>query len=324
METATKFEGTSPHKVVAREGTLLHAMRKSKLANPRVVSLCAKQVDHPNSEINQLVRSGLIRQEDYIGVDQKLQSIALNGLRYPDATFLYGAIEKKIATIDRTDGRPLVVYLDYMGALDAFWKYAADRTLKSVSDSLDNWLDRWPESWDSESCIGGIRERRDERARALIDQYPGSLPKVMDQLLPGDLIVVNIATEGRNFPENGTLLAKHRLVPALLAKRPDWKMRKRMSTGYFYNYTSGPLTYTSFCLQKPLTTQRKADKVTRMKNTTKPNPTTVTVSKDERKLAVYALLAAGLSEDVILALTGVSKGTLAAYKAHVTMGRSPV
>lgn len=73
--------------------------------------LCGKQSARPNSEINQMVSLGLIRPDQFHGVDRSLEIISRNRKIHPKAKFYCGEW-LDILALQGSDFNPEMVYLD--------------------------------------------------------------------------------------------------------------------------------------------------------------------------------------------------------------------
>jgi hypothetical protein len=74
-------------------------------------SLCNQQSKRPSSEINQLVKSGLITKEQYYGVDRDIRNIRQNKKNHPKANWFHGEWDV-ILRKHRAMFNPSLIFLD--------------------------------------------------------------------------------------------------------------------------------------------------------------------------------------------------------------------
>ena len=74
-------------------------------------TLCSRQTRRSHSEINQMVSLGLIRKDQFYGVDHSVTNIKKNKISHPEAHWFYGDWDKVLKRhLDIFD--PAIVYLD--------------------------------------------------------------------------------------------------------------------------------------------------------------------------------------------------------------------
>lgn len=86
--------------------------------NKQYWTLCAEQVRHDNSEIVQLVNSGLIFEEQYYGIDSDEELITGNRERFPNANFFHGTFYWQLSSYSFENFNPGVIYMDTTGSVN--------------------------------------------------------------------------------------------------------------------------------------------------------------------------------------------------------------
>lgn len=103
-------------KIDAREKCLIQYFRKESgieriPPDRQLWSLCNKQSTKPTSEINQLVKAGLITKRQYYGVDRDIRNIRNNKRNHPTAHWFHGEWNV-ILRKNKTLFRPALIFLD--------------------------------------------------------------------------------------------------------------------------------------------------------------------------------------------------------------------
>ena len=103
-------------KIEAREESLIRFFQeKTGLSSippeKQFWSLCNKQSRRPRSEINQLITAGIIKKEQYYGVDRDIRNIRKNKSNHPTAHWYHGEWN---AVLRKNKGmfNPAIVFLD--------------------------------------------------------------------------------------------------------------------------------------------------------------------------------------------------------------------
>lgn len=73
------------------------------------LTLCGLQTEDPTSEINQLVKTGFIKKEQYYGIDRDKETIKRNRKAHPEAKWFHGEWEVFLCT---KKIYPAMIYLD--------------------------------------------------------------------------------------------------------------------------------------------------------------------------------------------------------------------
>lgn len=299
---ASFTRSSDANKRQARTDTFVNALERSKLVDYDILSLCGPQ--GKDGEYAHLRSLGLLEGRSYIGCDKDKAIIESNRKEFPHVRWENGKIEHIARRIERIEGRSLAVFYDSCAIRNVFWDNDAFCQVTKVPyfKHPANYMDT-------------------------LSTHDSPLSRLMDRLLPKDIVVVNVSTGGRPAPrelqetyyDKGL---KELFVPAILQRDPTWKLVPWMSGSYrnlaitscgpsakYYKYKSTPPKqgrpswYTSFCLTK---------EETKMKN-----------MNDNSKAAVKALIKAEIPDVTIrLAMEGMglNPSSLGAYKAHVTMG----
>jgi len=105
------------NKILAREQCVrYYQLETGRIAIPgQYWSLCGEQSTKDTSEINQLVRLGLIRKNQFYGVDKNRFLIKRNMLNHPMAHWFHG--EWSDVIYNQADFRPSIVFYDSTGMM---------------------------------------------------------------------------------------------------------------------------------------------------------------------------------------------------------------
>jgi len=107
-ESQEKLAAREENVAVYRKLTGLHAIP----AHKQYVTLCARQTDSPNSEINQMLRLGLIHsKKQFVGIDMVEELIVFNRATHPDAHWVLQCDGWQEALLS-FDFNPALIYLD--------------------------------------------------------------------------------------------------------------------------------------------------------------------------------------------------------------------
>lgn len=125
----------SPHKFMAREFMrrlyLLLTANTSIPVGKKYITLCNYQDKTPTSEINQLVSSGLLTKNQFVGIDNEKRFVTLNKKNHKEAEFIHGNWSKIIRSglFD-----PGLIYLDSTYFVDRKPALDALRHTMSICD----------------------------------------------------------------------------------------------------------------------------------------------------------------------------------------------
>lgn len=129
-------------KVEAREECLIRFFREqtgsiSIPPSKQFWSLCNKQSKRKNSEINQLISSGLITIGQYYGVDRDVRNIRNNKKNHPEANWFYGEWDSIIRKQQKIFN-PAIVFLDStsMAGTDSLIQSTYDTMLQCPSGTF--------------------------------------------------------------------------------------------------------------------------------------------------------------------------------------------
>lgn len=132
------------------------------------------------------------------------------------------------------------------------------------------------------------------------------------------ILVINVATKGRNIKDAISL-------PELMLEYTDlYELDIEIMGKESYSYKSGSFEYTTYIF-KPKG-NNMATTITKKKATSKKVAAAVqnsTFDRSTQKVLAYHLLSNGVDAAQIEKVTGLSAGSVRAYKAHVTMGNVP-
>lgn len=259
-----------------------------------LVSLCSLQEDHPDAELQRHLARGYITESDFYGVDNIPDNIRANAALYPEARWTCQDL-----AIVKYDG-PTAVYADFTDLIEQF--YRGTGTL-SLTKAYDHYTEK------------GLADH--------MRRHPGRIQRVMTNLSVGDLLVVNVCTDGRGTYFTGA--TRHLFLPALLRNNPGWKLRPYMSgstrnflmrpkagpKARFYVYQSGVFHFTSFALVKV------AEQDAPHRTPGERKPKNATAPTESQELA-DRMLDRGEDDATILAATGLSTMQLAGRKARRT------